>query len=268
MEISAKVVMDLRKRTGLGMMECKEALTATSGDMDAAVAYLREKLGKKMEVRSDRAATEGAIAIAQTPASVVLVALSAESDFAAKNDTFIHAAQTIANMALQQPDGDITLTDEMKRLVDDLRITIKENISFLRGVKLSGEKAGGYVHHNRKIAAAVVGKGPLSDDLISGIAQHVTAAVPPLMTAAVSVDASGVKPDEVAQQRDAFTQEAAASGKPPQIAEKMAQGKLQKWIDERTLLGQPYVKDMENSKPIRDHLPKGAAITGFQRFSL
>jgi elongation factor Ts len=268
MAISAKDVVALRTRTGLGMMECKKALAEAGGDMESAIALLREKLGKDMEERSERAATEGRIGAASNGGSVAMVELKSETDFAAKTESFIDAANKIAELALACDDGDITPSDEMNKLVEDLRISIKENISFGRGIKMSGDKVGAYVHHNGKVGAIITGSGDLDDALIAGLCQHVTAAVPPLMPAPKAVDQDGLAQEEIEKATAEFVEEAKASGKPEEICEKIAQGKLRKWVGDNTLMGQPYVRDMEGKKPIRDHVPSGATVSSFLRYEL
>ncbi len=269
MAITAKDVQTLRQRTGLGMMECKKALNETDGDMDAAIALLREQLGKKMEVRSDRAAAEGAVAAARNDGSVAMIQLVSETDFAARNDTFVEAAQKLADLALQGPDGQIAEpTAEMAKIVEDLRITIKENISLKSGIKLSAPKVGSYVHHNRKLGVVIAGEGNLSDELLTGLCQHITAAVPPMMPEPIAIDESGLPADKLAAAKEEFTKEAAESGKPPQIVEKMVEGKIRKWIDENTLMGQLYIREMDAKKPVRDYIPDGAKIICFERYAM
>jgi len=270
MAVSAKDVMALRKRTGLGMMECKEALGETSGDMDAAIEYLRKKLGDKMAERSDREASEGAIAAAANDGSVALVSLKSETDFAAKNDSFREGAAKIAELALVLPDGEINEpTKEMKDVIENLRITIKENISLGRAVKMSGGKVGSYVHHNGKLGVIVTGEGDLSDDLLKGICQHITVADGEGQWAIpLSIDAAGLPADQLEAARATDVEEAKAAGKPEEIAKKIVESKLRKWTDDHTLLGQVYAREMEAKKPIRDYLPKGAKITGYERMTL
>lgn len=270
MATTAKDVMALRKRTGLGMMECKEALNETGGDMDAAIEYLKKKLGDKMAERSDREAAEGAIAAAARNGSVALIALKSETDFASRNDSFRAGAQKCAELALDESEGEFTEpTAAMKDVIDNLRITIKENISFAKGVKLSGEKVGSYVHHNAKVGVVISGQGDLSDDLLKGLCQHITVAdgkgqwqVP------LSIDEAGLPADQLEAARSAAIEEAKATGKPQQIAEKIAEGKLRKWKDDHALLGQIYAREMDAKKPIRDYLPKGARITAYKKYEL
>ncbi len=268
---TAADVKALRERTSMGMMECKKAMTEAEGDVDKAITLLREWAGGKMDDRGDREASEGAIALAEGNGAAVLVQLTAETDFAAKNDDFIAATQKIADQALSlSATGDVTAhaTDAMKALVEDLRITIKENISLKIIYRLESEKFGTYVHGNRKSAALVGVAGEASDDLLKGLAMHVTAAVPPVTPAPIAVDKDGLPADAVAAARQQFVEEAQGTGKPKEIAEKIAMGKLNKWTDEQTLLGQLYIRELDAKKPVRDYLPKGTKVTGFVRVAV
>jgi len=267
MAISAKDVMALRKRTGLGMMECKKALTDADGDNDKAVELLRERLGKKMDERSDREASEGCIAAACNGGSAVMIELQCETDFTARNDSFVESAGKIAKLALDGADGEVTANDAVNQIVEQLRITIKENISFARGIKMSADKAGSYVHHDGKKGAIIVGNGDLDDDLLTGICQHLAATIPP-SPAALAVDQAGLPQDDVEKQKQAFVAEAEETGKPPEIADKIATGKLRKWVDDHTLLGQIYLRKMDEKKPIRDYVPKGSSVQSFVRYEL
>ena len=270
MAVSAKDVMALRKRTGLGMMECKNALEATDGDMDAAIAKLKEELGQKMSLRSDRPSEEGWIAAATKDGAVAMISLLSETDFAAKNETFQTAAAETAKLSLEEPAGEIAKAPpKAQELIDDLRITIKENISFGKGVKLEAPKVGAYVHHNGKVGVIIAGEGDLPDDLLKGLCQHLVAADGKGQWAApLSVDKDGLPADKLAEAKAAAVEEAKASGKPPEIAEKIAEGKVRKWTDDHTLMGQIYIREMDAKKPVRDYVPKGAKITAFRRFDL
>ncbi len=270
MAITAKEVMNLRHRTGVGMMECKKALSQTNGDFDAAIRLLRETLKGQMDERSDRPAAEGVIAVARSdePAgAIAMIQLLSETDFTARNDSFIDASRKIAELALAGPDGPVTATGQMTAIIDQLRITIKENISLGEAVRFSGAdnaRFGAYVHHDRKKGAILRAEGDLSDDLLTGLCMHITAARP----VPLAVDETALPADQLEEQKQAAVAEAKATGKPDQIAEKIAAGKLRKWIDEHTLLGQIYLRDMDAKKPVRNYLPKDARITHFVRYGL
>ena len=264
MAISAKDVMSLRQRTGLGMMECKNALQETTGDVDAAIELLRKKLKGKMDDRSDRQAAEGVVAVAKGDGAIAMVELTCETDFVARNEQFIEAAGKVAQLALQGADGPFEANDAVNAIVEELRITIQENIAMSQGVRLSGPVLGSYVHHNHKIGVVVQGEGDMSNELLTGICQHITAAVPTPM----AVDESSLDATAVEEQRMAAIEEAKATGKPQHIAEKIATGKLRKWVDENTLMGQIYLRELDAKKPVRDYIPSGGSIKQFFRFRL
>lgn len=259
---SAKDVMTLRQRTGLGMMDCKSALTETKGDLKAAEALLRERMKGKMDTRTDRAAGEGQVAVAIDGGKAAIVELRAETDFTARNENFRKMADDVARMAIEQPAGAATATDAIKARVDDIRITTGENVSFARGESLRGGSFAKYVHHDGKLGVLIQFEGDLPADVALGLCQHVAAHVP----TPKSVDEAGLPSDLVAATRAAAVKEAQESGKPAQIAEKIAEGKVRKFFEENTLLGQKYVKD--DKKAVKELLPGGVKIVRFVRYAV
>jgi elongation factor Ts len=265
MAISAKDVQALRQRTGLGMMECKQALSESDGDVEAAIELLRKKLKGKMDERSGRAAAEGVVAAAQGDGDVALVELNSETDFAARNESFTEAADTIARHVLAHGStGEVEADEAIGKIVDDLRITIKENITYRRGAKRTGEKVGSYVHHNGKVGVILAAEGPIDDQTLTGICQHIAAHVPTPM----AVDEAGLPQADRDKAHAEARQEALDSGKPQNIADKIAAGKYSKWVAEHTLLGQQYVKDMQGTTTVAEQLPEGARIVGFVRYAV
>ncbi len=264
MAISAKDVQALRQRTGLGMMECKKALTETDGDVDAAIELLRTKLKGKMDERADRAAVEGVVSVATHGNSATIVEINTETDFTARNEAFIKAADEIAAAALNLEPGQIKPDDQITERIDSIRITTKENASFRRGHKLVGPTIGHYLHHNKQIGVVVAGEGEIDAETLTGICQHIAAHVP----TPIAVDEAGLPEEDKAKALQQAKQEAIESGKPENIAEKIAQGKYGKWVSENTLLGQQYVKDMEGKATVGDILPKGAKIVNFVRYAV
>jgi elongation factor Ts len=258
--IDAKLVMALRNNTGLGFGDCRAALTETGGDLAKAEALLRERLKGKMDARSDRAAGEGCIAIAIDGAKATIVEVRAETDFTAKNEEFRAMAGELATMSLALGAGAVTITAPMTARLDTVRIKTGENISFARGTRLDGGSFAKYIHHDHKLGVLLQFDGPLTEELATGICQHIAAAVPTPM----AVDEHGLPADLVATKREEARKEAAESGKPADIVEKMAGGKLRKYFEETTLLGQKFVKD--DKKSVREILPKGVTITSFMRF--
>jgi elongation factor Ts len=267
--ISPKDVMSLRNRTGLPMMACKKALAEAGGDVDAAEELMRKQLKGKMDKRVDRAAGEGRIAIAINfeSGSAAIVELRAETDFTAKNEKFIEAAQKIAEAALNTHGaGEVTIEGDTVALVDDLRITTGENISVARAHKLLGETGttayGQYVHHDGKVGVLVQAEGSINEDTLRKICMHVTAAVPrPL-----AIAADQVPEDVVEKERKFRIEQAVESGKPQEIAEKMVEGGMRKFFSEVALMQQPFV--MDQSKAIADIVGKDATITAFLRWEV
>lgn len=262
-EISAKDVMALRNATGLPMMDCKQALMENGGDTAAAEDWLRKKLKGKMETRTDRAAGEGCISINVGPDAATIVELRAETDFTARNDSFKQTADEIAKLALAQSDGEVESTDDMKTIVDRIRVSTGENISIARARKVGGGGPFGvYVHHDGKTGVLVQGEGDVSPDTLREIAMHVAAS--PIRPLGVSPDAI---PDDVAEKERKFAiEQAMESGKPREIAEKIVEGKMRKFFEESALIEQPFVKDPE--KKIKDLLPKGASLRSFVRWQV
>jgi len=266
MAISAKDVSALRQRTGLGMMECKQALTEAEGDLDEAVNLLRQKGLAKMDQRTDREAAEGKVAAADdgSGGKAALVEVNAETDFTAGNDQFKDMIQTVANEALNQEPGDVSLTDEMQAAIDEVRITTKENVNFHRGKVLGGEgkRVGSYVHFTGKVGVLVEVEGDVGDDLLKDLCMHVSAISPPPL----GLTEDELPAERVEQERELAASQAREQGKPEQIIEKIVEGKIRKFYDDHVLPRQPFVKD--DKKQIKDLLPENARITNFVRYAI
>ena len=258
-KISAKDVMALRQKTGLGMMDCKKALVEAEGDLAAAETALRAKLKGKMDERTDRAAGEGCIAIQEGGDRAAILEVRAETDFTARNEMFVKMANDAATMALEQAPGEIEFTQPMTDALDNVRITTGENISFARGTVVAGSHFGRYVHHDGKLGVLVVFDGDPTPEVALGIAQHVAAHVPTPM----AVDETGVPPHLIEARRNEAVQEARDLGKPDEIAAKIAEGKMRKFFEEVTLVGQKYVRD--DSMQVGSILPDGVKVTHFIR---
>lgn len=216
MSISAKDVMNLRNKTGLAMMECKKALQEANGDVEQAETLLRKKLKGKMETRTDRVAGEGRVevAVSDDGSAAALVKVKAETDFTAKNQKFVDTVKQIAQLALAADAGDVSPTDEMLGLIDDLRISTGENISIDRIEKLVGEpgktRYGYYVHHDGKTGSLVEAQGDVDNDILRQLAMHVTAVVPrPL-----GLTSEDIPGDMIEKERKFRIEQAVESGKP------------------------------------------------------
>ena len=270
--ISAADVNKLRQQTGAGMMDCRKALTESKGDFEGAIDYLRKKGQKVAANRSDREAKEGVvIAIANADNTyVVIVQLSSETDFVAKNEDFIAFARQITQIAL---DAKVTDVDAFKALPMDtatvgdrlLEVVAKigEKIDIVRFEQISSESVIPYIHSGYRIGV-LVGMNQVATEGIIAAGRDVAmqiAAMNPL-----AVDASSVDADYLAREKAIAMEQVAAEGKTGDMAEKIAMGKLNKFFKENTLLPQAFVKD--NSKTVADYLTsvsKGLTVKSFKR---
>jgi elongation factor Ts len=261
---TAKDVMALRQKTGLGMMDCKKALTECNGDTTAAEEWLRQNLKGKMAERTERATAEGRIGVAIDGGKAVIVEVRTETDFTAKNEDFRAVIEDVTRAAFAQPAGPVQADDQISKRIDDARIATKENVNFARGEKLEGGGFGSYIHHDGKRAALVQIDGTADNDLLTGICQHIVAHVP----APIGVTEQDVPAETMSKVRADAVQEAAESGKPPEIAEKIAEGKVRKFLQQNTLLDQMYVKDPTGKTSVKKMLPAGVTITRFIRYTV
>jgi elongation factor Ts len=281
MSIDAKTVKELRDKTGAGMMDCKKALTETAGDLEAAIAYLREKGLASAAKKSGRVAAEGAVAIYGDTGAAVLLELNCETDFVAKNDQFsqlldqvgagllaadVHegTGETVQDLALG---GGAT----MGSLLTDAIANIGENISLRRFVKVSACDGivGSYVHAGGKIGVLVdmVGATADDEDLARSLGMQVAAAFPRCTRR------DEVAAEDIERESEIFRNQALEQGKPEKILDKIIAGKLEKFYSEICLLEQAYVKDpdLTVTKLLEQQSKEtGRTLTvrGFVRFQL
>ncbi|MDP6986613.1 MAG: translation elongation factor Ts [Phycisphaerales bacterium] len=260
MTIAAKDVMSLRQKTGLGMMDCKQALAANDGDMTAAEEWIRAKRKGKMDTRTERTTGEGRVAIAIGADGAAIVEVLTETDFTARNDEFTAMMEVVIAGALAASAGPVICTDAMTAAIDNIRIKTGENANYARGEKLEGGTFGEYVHHDGKRACLLQVEGACDAATLKGICQHITFYDP----AAISPD--DVSQDKLDEIRAKAIQEAKDSGKPEEIAQKMSEGKVRKFLEENTLIKQKYVLD--ESTTIEEILPAGCTIKKFVRYTL
>jgi len=258
--VTAKDVAALRRETDMPMMDCKKALTEAAGDIEQAKEILFANKKGKMEKRTERTTGEGRIGVKIDGSSAVIVEVQTETDFTARNDKFVAMVDEVTEEAFKAPAGPITPNEAMTASIDHVRVTPGENANFARGEKLEGGVYGAYVHHDGKRAALVEVTGPVDDDVLKGICQHI-----------VFHDPKGISEDDVpAEQITTIREEAIAeakeSGKPDEIAGKIAEGKVRKFLEESTLLNQKYVLDEDKS--VRQLLPEGVTIKKFIRYTL
>ncbi|MEH6343736.1 MAG: translation elongation factor Ts [Bermanella sp.] len=237
---SAASVKELRERTGLGMMECKKALKASEGDIDAAIEELRKNSGLKAAKKAGRTAAEGIVVVKASAdnKSAIIVEVNSETDFAAKNDGFLTFASNVANAAFEAKSTEVAglLNSDREALVQK----IGENISPRRAAIAEGDVVASYVHSNLRIGALVVLKGG-NVELAKDIAMHVTAVNP-------RVVAQSDMPVEMVEAEKAIIKaQPDMAGKPDEIVEKMMGGRINKFLKEHSLLDQPFVKDPEQT---------------------
>ena len=260
-KITAATVKALREETGQGMMECKKALQEADGDIEAAKDVLRRKGAVKAEKKSRRSTSEGLIRIrlAGDATSATMVELRCETDFCARNDEFQTMADAVAELAEAADDGEIAATDTIEKVVQACFAKIGENMSFARGIKVSGQKVGAYLHHNGKVGVVVAVDGDCDDDLVTKICQHIAFADP------MGLTADDVPAELVEKERRFAAEEAAESGKPAEIVEKMVEGKIRKFVAGHALLEQAFVHD--EKKKVKDILG-GATVKAFARYAV
>lgn len=258
-EISASMVKALRDASGQGMMECKKALTEAGGDMDAAMDILRKKGLAKAEKKADREAKEGLVAIADDAAGAAMVEVLCETDFCARNDEFKAMVQQVAHLAAGCPDGPVEATEQITHAVQACFNKIGENMRFGRGVKISAPTVGRYVHHNSKVGVLVGVEGEIDAEVLDGLCMHVA------FTDPMAISSDQIPAEEMERERRLASEQAAETGKPPQVVEKIVEGKVRKFLSDNSLLDQPFVRD--ESKKVSEVL--GAAkVTAFARFAI
>lgn len=269
MAVTAALVKELRERTGLGMMECKKALVAASGDIETAIDNLRKSGQAKAAKKAGRTAAEGIVALATTQGFGVLLEVNSETDFVARNDEFVafvdqvnqailaHKPETVAALSgLKLEGSDKTIEQNRNELVQK----IGENIQLRRFEGLQGDLVSGYVHSNKKVGAIVALNGG-DESLARDIAMHITATNP------MVISPEDVPESALAKEKEIFTAQAKESGKPDNIIEKMIVGRLKKFEAEVSLVEQPYVKDPD-TKISALLKANSASIQGFCRYEV
>lgn len=264
--MSAALVKELRERTGLGLLECKKALTEAGGDIDAAIEALRKSSGMKAAKKAGRTAADGVVAI-QTAADGsfgAMVEVNSETDFVARDENFMGFVSSVVGKAFEEQISDIeTLAGgETEDARQALVQKIGENISVRRVVnhRANDGVIGGYVHGNNRIAVLVALKGG-SEALARDVAMHVAAVNPQVVSPA------DMPEEQVAKEREIYAAQAQDSGKPPEIVEKMIDGRIRKFLAENSLTEQAFVKDPDTTVG-KLVAAAGAEVVGFTRFEV
>jgi len=273
--ISAADVNKLRQQTGAGMMDCRKALAESEGDFEKAIDYLRAKGQKVAANRSDREAKEGVVIAKANPDGNygIILNLSAETDFVSKNAEFIQFSLDVAEIALQNMASDIdalkalpmegaTVGDKLLEMV----AKIGEKIDVVRYEQVNADAVIAYIHGNYRIGVLVGMNKAISEAVVAAgkdVAMQIAAMNP------MAVDADGISEETIAREKAIAIEQIVAEGKPADMAEKIAAGKMSKFFKDNTLLQQPFVKDGGSS--VADYLKSveaGLTVTTFRRVAI
>lgn len=278
-QISAQQVRRLREKTDMPMMDCKSALVEAEGQEAKALEILRSKAKGKLVTKAERETAEGRIGAFVDPSAGVgaLVELRCETAPVAKNELFVALANRIAEQVARGsedcPDPTAVLSQSLagdpQKKVSDLVAEVfgklRENIQLRRCRRISGAAVGTYVHHDGSVGViATADKAPTDPAVLKDLCQHICALKP------AALNRQGLPADDVEAQRSIIAKEAAETGKPPNIIEKIVTGKLNAWFAERVLLEQVHAKDLEKKRAVKKVLAEdgGVECTGFVRFQV
>jgi len=269
--ITAADINKLRQTTGAGMLDCRKALTESNGDFEAAIDWLRKQGQKVAAKRSDREAKEGVV-IAQTTAdhkSGIVLCVSCETDFVSKNAEFVAFAQAIADAAIS---NNVKTADELNavsvngatvtELINDKLAAIGEKIAVSKFERMDAPYVASYIHGANRMGV-LVAMTKEAADAGKDVAMQIAAMNP------LAVDETSISPETIAREKEIAIEQIKAEGKPAEMAEKIAIGKVNKFFKENTLMAQAFVKD--NSKSVADYLKSVDAdlkVTDFKRVAL
>ncbi|HDZ6198373.1 TPA: elongation factor Ts [Staphylococcus aureus] len=270
--ISAKLVKELREKTGAGMMDCKKALTETDGDIDKAIDYLREKGIAKAAKKADRIAAEGLVHVETKGNDAVIVEINSETDFVARNEGFQELVEEIANQVLDTkaetvealmettlPNGK-SVDERIKEAIS----TIGEKLSVRRfaiRTKTDSDAFGAYLHMGGRIGVLTVVEGSTDEEAARDVAMHIAAINPKY------VSSEQVSEEEINHEREVLKQQALNEGKPENIVEKMVEGRLRKYLQEICAVDQDFVKNPDVT--VEAFLKtKGGKLVDFVRYEV
>ncbi|MEJ8765348.1 MULTISPECIES: translation elongation factor Ts [unclassified Oceanobacillus] len=271
MAITAKMVKELREKTGAGMMDCKKALQETDGDIDKAIDYLREKGMAQAAKKADRIAAEGLTHVEIDGNTAVLLEVNCETDFVTKNDLFKDLLVKIGKALLankpETVEGALEATvdgEKLETIINSAISTIGEKISLRRFTifeKTDNDAFGSYLHMGGTIGVVTVLEGTTDEEVAKDVAMHVAAINPRY------VNREDVAENEVNHEREVLKQQALNEGKPANIVEKMVEGRLGKFFEQIVLVEQAFVKDpdVKVKKYVAD---KGASVKTFVRYEV
>ncbi|MBM4227189.1 MAG: elongation factor Ts [Gammaproteobacteria bacterium] len=270
MQISAAAVKELRERSGAGMMECKNALVETGGDLEAALEHLRKSGAAKAAKKAGRIAAEGTVVVAERAGQAVVVEINSETDFVANDDNFSHFSTAVGQALLEHSPADVDAlgalvmpgaAESIEAARQQLVLKIGENISIRRFEQRkaeAGQTLGAY-RHGKRIGVLVTLEGG-TPELAKDIAMHVAATNP------TCISEEEVPAELLAKEKEIRVAQAATSGKPADIVEKMVSGQLRKFVAEITLLGQAFVKDPDTT--VGKLLGGKAKVLNFVRYEV
>lgn len=269
--ITAADINKLRQATGAGMLDCRKALTESNGDFEAAIDWLRKQGQKVAAKRSDREAKEGVV-IAQTTAdnkSGMVLCVSCETDFVSKNADFVAFVQSIADAAIA---NNVKTAEELSEvsingakvadMINDKLAAIGEKIAITKFERVDAAYVASYIHGANRMGV-LVGLTAEAAEAGKDVAMQIAAMNP------LAVDETSVAPETIAREKEIAIEQIKAEGKPAEMAEKIAAGKINKFLKDNTLMAQPFVKD--NSKSVADYLKGVSAdlkVTEFKRVAL
>lgn len=272
MAITAQMVKELREKTGAGMMDCKKALTETNGDMEKAIDFLREKGIASASKKADRVAAEGLALVKSEGNEAVILEVNSETDFVAKNESFIELLDVLASHLLakkpasldeamaQTMDNGSTVNDFINSAIAKIgeKITLRR---FEIVTKTDSDAFGAYLHMGGRIAVLTVLEGTNDEETAKDVAMHVAAVNPKY------IGRDAVSEEEVVREREVLSQQALNEGKPANIVEKMVEGRLGKFFEDICLVEQSFVKnpDLKVKQFVES---KGASVKSFTRYEV
>ncbi|CAM4225234.1 translation elongation factor Ts [Lacicoccus alkaliphilus] len=269
--ISAKLVKELREKTGAGMMDCKKALQETDGDLDAAADYLREKGISKAAKKADRIAAEGLVHVASKGNDGVIVEINSETDFVARNENFQQLVKDIADHILETKPENVEALNQSELDGQTVEAKMTEAVAkigekltlrrFVLAEKPDNGAFGEYLHMGGRIGVLTVVEGTTEDAVAKGVAMHAAALNPKY------VSSDQVPEEELKHEREILKQQALNEGKPENIVDKMVEGRMRKYLEEISIVNQPFVKDSDVT--VEEYLQKhDAKLVDFIRFEV
>lgn len=272
MAISAKLVKELREKTGAGMMDCKKALQETDGDIDKAIDYLREKGIAKAAKKADRIAAEGITHVEVKGNEAVIVEINSETDFVARNEGFQQLVKEIANQILETKAESVEALNEttlpngkkVSEHINEAISTIGEKLSLRRfalRTKTDNDAFGAYLHMGGRIGVLSVVEGTTDEEAAKDVAMHIAAINPKY------VSSDQVSEEEINHEREVLKQQALNEGKPENIVEKMVEGRLRKYLQEICAVNQDFVKNPDQT--VEEFLKsKSGQLVDFVRYEV